>query len=235
MRRLVDPVMVTATVQDLSVLGDGVRAVALGGPNIGGLTVTPGQQVRVQVGTKNPLIDKVMGALRTYSIWDYNDELLHLRVFDHGDGPGARWSRTLNNGDTVHLLKPQGDFVCRPSAYHLFVGDETASVAFGAMIRGLNNAAPAYTVIEVDSEHEQLPIDADVNWLYRRGRTAVNSTQLVEAVARLDLPPTPGTAYLAGEASTIQLTRNHLVRQRGWNRRDILTKPFWAQGKTGLE
>ena len=46
---------------------------------------------------------------------------------------------------------------------------------------------------------------------------------------------TPGVAYLAGEARTIQAVSQHLVRERGWPRRSIRAKPFWVAGKTGLD
>lgn len=234
MRRLADAVMAAATVDQAEPLGDRMRAITLTGPDLADLKVAAGQQVRIQVGATNPLLNRLIGALRTYSVWAYDGRYLQLRVFDHGDGPGAEWARTVRAGDQVRLLKPEGGFVCRPSTYHVFAGDETASVAFGAMIRGLGDDAGVHAVIEVDTEHEQLPIP-DVTWLHRNGRSAVRSTELVDAVAALDLPSAPGTAYLAGEAGTIQLIRNHLVRERGWNRRDIRTKPFWAPGKTGME
>jgi NADPH-dependent ferric siderophore reductase len=57
----------------------------------------------------------------------------------------------------------------------------------------------------------------------------------VKAVRALDLPAEPGVAYVAGEARTIQAVRAHLVRDRGWSRRDVVTKPFWTPGKTGLD
>lgn len=143
----------------------------------------------------------------------------------------------MREGDAVHLLKPRGTFVTRPSSYHLFVGDETAQVAFGAMIRGLGNTrdTPVHSVIEVDTPEDRLDIPGTPTWLHRHGRPAANSAPLVAGVAALSLPSTPGTAYLAGEARTIQLVRAHLVRDRGWNHRDIITKPFWTPGKTGME
>lgn len=235
MRRLVDTFLATATVADVSNHGGRIQAVALTGADLADLRVTPGQQVRIQARASNALADLVVGALRTYSIWSYDGQTLDLRIFDHGEGPGAQWARTVRPGDRVHLLKPQGDFVCRPSGYHLFAGDETASVAFGAMIRALPDDSPVHCVVEVDTEQEQLPIAGNVVWVHRRGRPAASSTTLVDAVAQLDLPPQPGSAYLAGEAGTIQLIRNHLVRERGWTRRDVLTKPFWAPGKRGLD
>ncbi len=178
-RRLVDTFLLTATVTVTAVerpIGR-MRSITLTGPQLGGLSVIAGQQVRIQVGAQNALLDRLVGALRTYSIWSHHDDGLELRIFDHGDGPGAAWARTATIGDEVHVGKPEGTFVTRQAPYHLFVG----------------------------------------------------------AVGRLDLPEEPGAAYLAGEAGTIQMVRDHLVRERGWNRRDILTKPFWTPGKTGLE
>ena len=68
-----------------------------------------------------------------------------------------------------------------------------------------------------------------------RGAPAAASQQLVDAVAALDLPDEPGVAYLAGEARTIQMVRTHLVSERGWKRRNIVTKPFWTPGKRGMD
>ena len=51
----------------------------------------------------------------------------------------------------------------------------------------------------------------------------------------LPLPEHPGVAYLAGEARTIQTLRKILITERGWDRRDIRTKPFWTPGRTGME
>ena len=49
--------------------------------------------------------------------------------------PGARWARQVSAGDTVAFTRPQGRLVLRdPAPYHLFVGDETACAAFGAML-----------------------------------------------------------------------------------------------------
>jgi len=58
---------------------------------------------------------------------------------------------------------------------------------------------------------------------------------LPASVAELDLPDEPGIAYVAGEARTVQAVRQHLVQDRGWQRRAIITKPFWAPGKKGMD
>nr|WP_268244740.1 SIP domain-containing protein [Microbispora rosea] len=58
---------------------------------------------------------------------------------------------------------------------------------------------------------------------------------LVEMVRSLDLPHTPGVAYLAGEARECQAVRAHLVRERGWPRKAVVVKPFWTPGRRGLD
>jgi len=115
-------------------------------------------------------------AVRTYSVWSYQGDQLGLCVLDHGDGPGAYWARSLSKGDEVLLRKPEGTFVtARDAAYHVFAGEETASVAFGAMLGALSCGERVYGAIA------------------------------------------------------------HLVSERGWPRRSVLVKPFWAPGKRGME
>lgn len=50
-------------------------------------------------------------------------------VMDHdADAPGSRWARDARPGQEVVFGKPEGSFVLCPAAYHLFVGEVTASV-----------------------------------------------------------------------------------------------------------
>jgi NADPH-dependent ferric siderophore reductase len=173
--------------------------------------------------------------LRSYSVWQHDDGI-ELCVRDHdGDGPGARWARQVRAGHRVTFGRPEGSFVPREGGYHVFAGEETAAVAFGAMLRALPPAAPVYGVIEADEPEDRLPLGRELTWQYRNGRPAAASHTLLEAFTRLQLPSEPGTAYLAGEARTIQLLRRHLVAERGWPRQAIRTKPFWTPGKRGLD
>jgi NADPH-dependent ferric siderophore reductase len=213
-----------------------MRRIRIKGP---ALTSVPGQQVRVWVTDPRDPHNWVrpMDFLRTYSIWRQDDDGLDLCVFDHGgDGPGERWARTLSVGDPVKFGRPEGSFTLHSeNTYHVFAGEETAAVAFGAMLRALPSDVPAYGVIEVDEPADQLPLDREFQWLYRHGRPAASSETLVNGLAELPLPSQAGIAYLAGEARTIQMLRHHLVSERGWPRRSVRTKPFWAPGKRGLD
>lgn len=213
--------------------GRRIRAVRL---RAAGLDWTPGQQVRIAVvppWTGAAVRTGFRDVLRTYSVWDYDGEVLDLRVLVHGEGPGAGWAASIETGDAVHLRGPEGDFVLRDSGagHSLFVGDETACVAFGPMTAAARGETTV--VAEVAEPDNQLPLTGPVTWIYRHDRPADSSQSLVDAVRDLDVPN--GTAYLAGEARTIQLVRAHLMNDRGWSRRDIKTKPFWTPGKRGLE
>ncbi|WP_200799370.1 siderophore-interacting protein [Williamsia sterculiae] len=238
--RLLDRFLVPARVHAAESVGPRLRRITLTGPGVSGLSWVPGQQVRLQVAAATAALDWLVGTLRTYSVWEYDGESMELIVFEHGDGPGAGWAGTVKAGDELMLLKPEGSFTVVPEAdYHLFVGEETAQVAFGPILRALPVGARVFGHLEVDSPDERLDLgnadDHQVTWSYRRGESAAASTTLVDALRGLDLPPTPGVAYLAGEARTIQLVRRHLVEERGWSRRDVRTKPFWTPGRKGLD
>ncbi|HEV2635111.1 MAG TPA: siderophore-interacting protein [Actinocrinis sp.] len=233
-RRLGDRFMLQAAVASVDRLSRTMRRIRL---DVGGrpeLEWTAGQQIRIQVGTSGAM-DWLVGQLRTYSVWDLDAQRLDLVALDHGEGPGASWIRHAEPGQVVRFLRPQGSFVLRPgAAEHVFIGEETAAVAFGAMLRALPAEQRSTTVLEIDSPDDQIPLPGPVRWHYRSGRSAAQSASLVEAVRAADLPAS-GVAYVAGEARTIQMVRKHLVDERGWSRRDVITKPFWTPGKKGLE
>ncbi|MFD0306374.1 siderophore-interacting protein [Streptomyces sp. NPDC127119] len=222
---LLDLLTLQGTVTETEPVAARLRRLRIEGEALSGLTVRPGQQVRVMVG------DGL--TLRTYSIWRYDPSgAVELCILDHSEGgPGARWGSSATVGDRVRLCKPEGTFVLRPdAAHHVFVGEETASVAFGAMLGALPDGARISGCIETETAADQLPLPYSdrLNWTIRNG------TSLPDAVRRL-APEPGGIAYVAGEARTVQHVRQVLVREAGWDRRAVLTKPFWAPGKRGLE
>lgn len=236
-RRFSDRFMVQATIAAVEQISRSMRLIRLDTSGISTLECVPGQQVRVQVGGGSGAMDRLLGQLRTYSVWELTADRLDLIVLDHGEhaGPGAAWSRAAEPGHVVHFIKPQGTFVLRQSATdHVFIGEETASVPFGAMLRALPADRRGLAVVEVDDPADQLPLPGEVHWHHRLGGSAAGSASLVEAVRQAELPSS-GVAYVAGEARTIQLVRRHLVDERGWSRHDVLTKPFWTPGKKGME
>lgn len=222
---LLDLLTLQGTVTETEPVAARLRRLRVEGEALSGLAVRPGQQVRVAVGEGL--------TMRTYSIWRYDPEgAVELCVMDHpGDGPGARWGRSATVGDRVRMRKPEGTFALWPdAAHHVFIGEETASVAFGAMLRALPDGARISGCVETETAADRLPLPHSdrLNWVVRSG------TSLPDAVRHL-APEPGGIAYVAGEARTVQRVRQALVREGGWDRRAVLTKPFWTPGKRGLE
>ncbi|MET7301573.1 siderophore-interacting protein [Embleya sp. NPDC005575] len=243
--RLLDRVFLTGTIVETEAIAARMRRIRIGDPALLGLACRPGQQVRVHVNDMLSMAGWRQGAgnlLRTYSVWD-NDPAagtLDLCVMDHdgGPGPGVAWGRAARPGDRVRFGRPEGGFVGRADApYHVFVGEETASVALGAMIAAVGSAVNVYGVIETATEADRLPMPhaERLTWLTRGDASAASSTTLAEAVGRLVLPATPGVAYVAGEARTVKLVRDRFVADHGWDRRSVVTKPFWSPGRTGMD
>jgi NADPH-dependent ferric siderophore reductase len=221
---LLDRFFVRAAVAGVETVTPRLRRIRVTGPALRGLDWQPGQHVRVRVGS--PL------TLRTYSVWDHSDGgHLDLGVLDHpADGPGARWAREVEVGQPVSFTRPQGRMTPREDApYHVFVGDETTCPAFGAMLDALPADAATYGIVAADGPDDRVPLRG-VRWIFDKDTDA-----LLTALGRLDLPPEPGAAYVAGEARTCQVVRRYLTAERGWPRRAVATKPFWAPGKKGLD
>ena len=221
---VLDLVTLRGTVTAAEPITARIRRLRIESDALAGLDVHPGQQVRVLVSGLT---------LRTYSVWRYDPSgAVELCVLDHSEGgPGARWGKSVGIGDQVRLRKPEGTFTLRPdAAHHVFVGEETASVAFGTMLAALPEDARVSGCVETEAEEDRLPLAHSdrLNWLTRGG------TSLPDAVKHL-APEPGGIAYVAGEARTVQQVRQVLVREAGWDRRSVLTKPFWAPGKRGLE
>ncbi|QNP68042.1 siderophore-interacting protein [Streptomyces roseirectus] len=227
---VLERLLVRATAAVAESAGGRWRRIGLEGA--GGLDWRPGSHVRVRVGELT--LRSPRDLLRTYTVWDYDGDALELRVLEHGEGPGTRWAREVEPGTPVMFKAPEGRFTPREGAPgHLFVGEETASVAFAAMARTLDG--PCRAVVETGDPADRLPIEADVTWLDRGTASAADPARLVEAVAAQE-GLAPGTvAYLAGEARTCQAVKRHLLRERGWPRRDIVVKPFWTPGRRGMD
>jgi len=244
-KSLRDAVFLSATISESEQLTPTLRRIRFSGKRLQGMQWTPGQHVRLQVARLGESLLRLHphDALRTYSVYDADPDLgtLDIVMLDHhGEHdvvtPARRWSSASGVGDHVQFTKPQGNFVvCHDAPYHLFAGEETASVAFAAMLRSLPTTAQVYGVVEAAARADHLPLARSIQQVQRGDASGRDSAVLADAVRALPLPEHPGIAYLAGEARTIQTLQKILITERGWDRRDIRTKPFWTPGRTGME
>ena len=169
--RLTDRLFVRSHVEQIEPVAARMSRIRLAGPALGGLAWTPGEQVRVLVSdlfSFETVRHAFRDALRTYSVWDHDAAAatLDLCVLEHGDGPGARWSKSLAVGDEVAFRPPRETSSCRPADYHVFLGEETASVAFGAILRTVPASARVFGAIEVESAGDRLtlPRGDELSW-----------------------------------------------------------------------
>ncbi|MFH9131317.1 siderophore-interacting protein [Streptomyces griseoaurantiacus] len=219
-------------IQEIEELTPTSRRMRLAGPKLAGLNWRPGDHIRVRIGS--------MLTLRTYSVWDFDSAQgwIDLVLFDHGtpDSIGLQWAENARTGQYVTFVRdPRAVRLTGDAPWHLFAGEESAAAGFGALLRAVPAHVPVFGVHQADTEADHIDLPRPLTRIARHGTPAASSRQLVDAVAALDLPDTPGAAYLAGEARTIQMIRTHLVNDRGWNRRAISTKPFWTPGKRGMD
>jgi NADPH-dependent ferric siderophore reductase len=244
-KSLRDAVFLSAEISEIEQLTPRLRRIRFEGSRLQGLHWTPGQHVRLQVAGLGESLLRLHphDALRTYSIYNADPEFgtLDIVMLDHGGEPDVatparRWSGTATVGDDVQFTRPQGNLVVRHDApYHMFAGEETASVAFAAMLRHLAPEADVHGVVEAADQADHLDFARPLHRVQRGDASATESAVLADALRALELPDRPGVAYLAGEARTIQTLRKILVAERGWDRRDIRTKPFWTPGRSGME
>lgn len=230
------------TVTEAELVTPTLRRIRVDSPALAERPYTPGQHVRIEINDPLSLygILRPSQTLRTYTIWDHSAEEGYFEIRVHlydGQGIGLEWARSVQPGARVVFWGPMGDFtVTDTSPYLLFVGEETASAAFGPMIRALPPGVEVHVVSQSESPEHDVPVPGPVRLhrSHRHGASAASSTELVSSLSEVALPEHPGRAYVAGEARTCQMVRDHLVRERGWARTDVRTKPFWAPGKQGL-
>lgn len=224
-------------------LGTCWRALRIHCPDMGRLHYTPGQHVRIEIRDPFSLygIVRPVETMRTYTVWDWDRQALTFELRAHlyrdgGDGIGLNWMREVRRGDRVRFWGPQGDFLLGSARRHLFIGEETASVAFAPMARAVGAGGEAIAIVEAEGPDDASPLTAahgEVRRVYRQGASPVASTCLLQAVASAGIAARDTLAYIAGEAGTCQMLRRHLIAE-GWEPGQIRVKPFWAPGKRGL-
>ncbi len=149
-----------------------MQRLELTAPELADLTYLPGQDVMLLVA-----VDGNRPVRRRYTIraLDTTRQLLTLDIVRHGDGPGERWVRSAQPGDTIEGIAPRGKiFVAGQADWHLFAADESGLAAVFAMAGSLPAAAQATAILEVpelaDEQRPTVPAGVSLRWLPRDGR-----------------------------------------------------------------
>lgn len=209
-------------------LGPAFRLVTLGGPALRGVAWTPGDKLQIQLGG---------WVQRTYTPVDWDADLGRVRIlaYLHGDGPGARWARTLRQGDACLLFGPRKSIrLAWPEEPAVVFGDET-SLGLAAALSG---QAPPRMVFEVSALADTTPVIArlglDRASLCARLDGGEHFNEL-DAHMAAALRAHPGAEIvLSGQAGSIQ-HMSRLLRQHGAQAGPRHSKAYWAPGKTGMD
>jgi len=220
----------TVTVTHIESLSQELKKIRFEG-DLSSVTFHAGQAVIFRIDDRN---------YRHYtpSFWDSEAGICDIVIHLHGNGPGQQFVAELVEGDSLRMGLPGGYNLYKPdSKYHFFFGDETTLGLFQSLKNIINREDKHYIgVLELDAGSlyvpEQLGLMLDV--------VPKAETKALHAIRFLDELEEEiwslwksGVFYLMGNARSIQQFRSAL-RQRGISSRNIVTQPYWVEGKAGL-
>jgi NADPH-dependent ferric siderophore reductase len=214
-----------AHVAEVEDLAPHLRRVRFAGAALRGVAFRAGQEIEFRVSDR---------AFRHYTPASFDPEqgIFDVLFFLHGRGPGSAWASALRHAQPVKVLGPGGGFrLAEDVTTHVFLGDETSLGVFRAM-----RAATATRVIgavEVDAGAEGWTglAGLDLPAVARDGRRGGALRRWLDGFR--ERPSDVAAFYLVGHAATIVELREALLA-RGWPRRAIRSKAYWADGRRGL-
>ncbi|MDG2532265.1 siderophore-interacting protein [Sphingomonas sp. HITSZ_GF] len=223
-RLLMKPAAIVANEE----LSDRFRLITIEGPALAGVAWTPGQKLQVAMGSAF--------MTRTYTPIEWNSVAGRTCIlgYAHGEGPGSAWVRDARPGDACDLFGPRGslDAGRLPGTLALF-GDETAIGLAYALSRQGRRITSHFEVEDsgaVCKVADQLGVGRMALYPRRAGESHVAA---MEAALPALIAADAGFV-LAGRAGMVQRLR-HALKALGVPSSRVITKAYWAPGKTGLD
>lgn len=179
--------------------------------------------------------------MRDYTPRQY-DAVSKTLVIDfamHESGPATQWARSAKPGDKLGVGGPRGSFVI-PMNFdgYVLIGDDTALPAISRRLAELPAGAMVFVFAEIDSPADRLRFtseaDVVVEWIYREGAPAGQSTALIDALEVASLPAGDLHVWVAAEAGVAKAVRRHLVEARGLNPKWVKAAAYWRRGDAAV-
>ncbi|VVE41992.1 siderophore-interacting protein [Pandoraea anhela] len=245
-------------VRSVEALTPNMLRVTLGGDDLAGFT-SPGFDDHVKLFFPNPetgeltvpqigpegLAKPAPGdaprLMRDYTPRRYDADARTL-VIDfamHESGPATQWARSAKPGDKLGVGGPRGSFVI-PMNFdgYVLIGDDTALPAISRRLAELPAGALVFVFAEIDRPADRLRFtseaDVVVEWIYRDGTPAHQSTALIDALRVATLPAGDLHAWVAAEAGVAKAVRHHLVEARGLNPKWVKAAAYWRRGDAAV-
>jgi NADPH-dependent ferric siderophore reductase len=222
--------MKRVTVVANEALADRFRLITLECAAFKRATWAPGQKIQIAMGSAF--------IARTYTPIEWNASAGRLSIlgYEHGDRPGSAWVSGIEPGDTCDMFGPRASLDVRHATRPLAVfGDET-SIGLAYALSHQDRARSVACHFEVGDVQSTEQVVARLGLgdaaLSAKGGDDAHIEQMEAALPAL---VAVGAVFvLAGKANTIQRLRQNLKRQAVPTAR-IVTKAYWAPGKTGLD
>ncbi|MGG7509995.1 siderophore-interacting protein [Plantibacter sp. YIM 135249] len=158
----------------------------------------------------------------------------------HEGGLAAEWAMRAEPGHVlgVFVSGDSSSYYDAPSdaEWQLLVADATGLPGLGRIIEELPSGARVHAIVEVSTAADEQTFetvgDVQITWLHGSGLGLAPSA-LLSAVEALELPETPGYAWVACEAAVSRSIRRHLRTVRGLPRNRHHAIGYWTAGHTG--
>jgi NADPH-dependent ferric siderophore reductase len=204
------------------------RLIELSSESLRYATGIAGQKLQVALGSAF--------TTRTYTPMGLEGGRIRVLAYMHGKGPASAWGSSVRPGDICHVYGPRQSLdLSTLSGTLLMIGDETSI--------GLSSAVAAHRPdIAIHHQFEVDAAGAASAVLDRMGianaeihRKRIDDGHLDTMEERIAAFAQEDAHFvLTGKASTIQRL-HHALRRTGVPTARILTKAYWAPGKTGLD
>jgi NADPH-dependent ferric siderophore reductase len=199
-------------------------------PAFKGVPWQPGQKVQIAMGSAF--------VARTFTPvdWDVATGSTRLLGYAHGAGPGSDWLRSARKNDECDVLGPRSSLDTRAIAGPIVLfGDET-SIGLAGSLRHLHQAKSVQSFLETDDVDSVRAMAAHlgISDLHLSQRTAGDAHLHVITEQLAALAANGATFLLTGKAQSIQQLHRGL-KSAGVPAVRILSKAYWAPGKTGLD
>lgn len=219
-----------ATVVASEPLADRFRLMTLEGPALRDVAWTAGQKVQIAMGSAF--------VTRTYTPIEWNRPAgrLCLLGYAHGDGPGSAWVRTARPGDECDIFGPRASLdPGRLPGPLVIVGDETSiGLACAATLQDRTRAVTSCLEVEDVESVRHVAADLDLPEVALFARRDGDAHLAAMEAALSEHAAAGASIVLTGKAGTIQRLRRSLKGRLLPSAR-LVTKAYWAVGKTGLD
>ncbi|RSY76486.1 siderophore-interacting protein [Sphingomonas koreensis] len=206
------------------------KLITLEGSALAGIAWIPGQKIQIAMGSAF--------TARTYTPLEWNADAGRSCIlgFAPGDGPGSAWVRNVEAGDRCDLFGPRGSLdLRRIPQFAVVMGDETSiGLAYALTHADPTRAVTCLFEIGDTESARQVPVQLCIGdaTLFAKQDGDAHLEAMEAAIPAL---AAAGAGFvLTGRAAMVQGLRRRL-KLCGVPATHILTKAYWAPGKTGLD